>query len=132
MVYFFINFENVKEDGLDALSKVKREDKIVIFYSDNTPKVNLALIGVILTRKLNVQVIKAVTGHKNSLDHQMASFVGMTMGRNKEDDYCIVSADMAFSDLVLFYKKKKYRIYRVTQISEYYRMTGEKARSDSI
>ena len=132
MIYFFVDFENVKEDGLDALSKVKREDRVVIFYSDNTPKMNLALVGAILTRKLNVQVIKAVTGHKNSLDHQMASFIGMTMGKSKEDDYCIVSADMAFSDLVSFYKQRKYKICRVTQISEYYRITSKKNQLNSI
>ena len=60
-----------------------------------------------------MQLVKVITGHKDSLDHQMAIYLGMFMSKSKEDDYCVISGDMAFSDVVTFYRRKKYRIYRV-------------------
>lgn len=127
MTYFFVDYENVKEDGLDLLRRVKREDKIFIFYSENVPKISLDLVGVMLGRKLTVQLVKVITGHKDSLDHQMAIYLGMFMSKSKEDDYCVISGDMAFSDVVTFYRRKKYRIYRVTQMSEYYCQINNKS-----
>lgn len=122
MTYFFVDYENVKDDGLDAVSKIKKEDKVIIFFSANTPKMSVEIAGVLLYRKLDVQMIKVVTGHKDALDHQLASYLGMVMARDKENDFCIITGDTAFDDVVAFWRRKKYRIYRVCKLTDYFRI----------
>lgn len=122
MTYYFVDYENVKDDGLDAIPQIKKEDKVTIFFSVNTPKMSIEVAGLLLCRKLNVQMIKAVTGHKDALDHQLASYMGMVMAKDKENDFCIITGDTAFDDVVSFWKRKKYRIYRVSKLTDYLRI----------
>ncbi|MDO4343792.1 MAG: PIN domain-containing protein [Eubacteriales bacterium] len=125
MTYFFVDYENVKDDGLDAISRLKKEDKVAIFFSVNTPKMGIEVVGGFLSRKLDVQTIKAITGHKDSLDHQLASCLGMTMAKDRENDFCIVTGDTAFDDLVSFWRRRKYKIYRVGKLTDYFRIKKE-------
>ena len=125
MVYYFVDYENVKDDGLNDIQRIKREDRVVIFYSDNTPRMGSGVVEKMLGKKLNVKMYKAVTGHKDSLDHQLSASLGMAMKGNTEDDFCIISGDTAFDDLMKFLKKKRYHVYRVSQLSDYFRIKLE-------
>ena len=41
MVVYIVDYENVKDDGLDAIQQIKKEDKVIIFYSGKTPKISM-------------------------------------------------------------------------------------------
>ena len=125
MVIYIVDYENVKDDGLDAIQQIKKEDKVIIFYSGNTPKISIDTARELLCRKLDVQMLKAITGHKDSLDHQLASYLGMLMTNDRENDFCIITGDTAFDDVRSFWKKRGYKVYRVNKQTDYFRIKRE-------
>lgn len=61
MVVYIVDYENVKDDGLDAIQQIKKEDKVIIFYSGKTPKISIdtarqriskAFLEILLTNAL--------------------------------------------------------------------------------
>ena len=50
MKHFFVDYENVTDAGLRGCNKLKKEDLITIFYSENAHKIDLRVIRPILSR----------------------------------------------------------------------------------
>lgn len=107
MSYFFIDFENVKSEGLSGLLQLPETDCIFLFWSNHEDKLRIDLAEKLLTCKAQLRFFRATTGGKNALDHQLSSYVGYLMGTSSETQYYIVSNDCGYKFLVDFWRRQR-------------------------
>lgn len=120
MTYYLIDYENVHVSGLNGLSSLKEDDKVVIFYSDNSDSLTFGLHKKLMNALCEVIYQKVETGTKNALDFQLSSYLGYIINENKnkpENKFFIVTKDNGFSVLVSYWKKKNISIEIINSIS---------------
>ena len=98
--YILIDTENVNVASLAGVEKLKEEDRIFLFLSNNSRNdYNDKNLQKIKTNA-SVQQIQVMSGIKNSLDFQLVSFLGLMIGEHRHlelsRDYYIVSNDQGF------------------------------------
>lgn len=114
MNYYLIDYENIGNDGLKNLSKLKTDDVIIIFYSENCKNINLDIINEMTKIKLQFSVSKVNVGTKNALDFQLSSYLGYLIGKNSPSStYYIVSADKGFDCLCDYWKDSHISVKRI-------------------
>lgn len=108
MAYYLIDYENVHVAGLNGIGSLTEDDKVVIFYSDNSDSLTFGLHRRLMTASCEIIYQKVETGTKNALDFQLSSYLGYIINENeKEIKYFIVTKDNGFSVLVTYWQKKK-------------------------
>ena len=80
---FLVDYENVKTQGLNGISKLTESDTVCIFYSENADNMTFGLHRRLMETKANVQYQKVEVGYKNALDFQLSSYLGYVISQNK-------------------------------------------------
>lgn len=107
MDYYFVDFENVKSDGIKDLKDVNEGDFIVFFYSEKCKNLSLDVLDSIIKKKLKFQSFKVNVGTKNALDFQLVTYLGSVIGEYRTDaQYHIVSNDKGFVVVADFWKEQ--------------------------
>ena len=117
MKHFFVDYENVTDAGLQGCSKLKKEDKVTIYFSDNARKVDFRTLKSMLG-KIKIELWEAESGYKNALDHQLATGLGFAIAENRDAEYYIVSSDNAFNAVATYWRKHNVFVKRVSNITE--------------
>lgn len=124
MTYYLVDYENTNSRGLKGCGKLKKSDRIFIFYSENASKINLDFLAS--HGKAKIHAIK-VPVKKQSLDMHIASYIGYLIGKNKnraiECKFVIISKDNDYDNIISFWKKRKIDVARRENITEH---IGEK------
>lgn len=110
MTYYLIDYENVQVSGLNGLNSLMAEDKVVIFYSDNSESLTFGLHRRLMAASCEVIYQKVETGKKNALDFQLSSYLGYIIKENEnetDNKFFIVTKDNGFSVLCTYWKRKK-------------------------
>ncbi len=119
MTYYLIDYENTNSRGLKGSGKLKKSDRIFIFYSENASKINLDFLASHGKAKINA--IK-VPVKKQSLDMHIASYIGYLIGKHKDKSvecrFVIISKDNDYDNIISFWKKRKVDVSRRERISE--------------
>lgn len=119
VTYYLIDYENTNSRGLKGSGKLKKCDRIFIFYSENASKINLDFFAS--HGKAKVRAIK-VPVKKQSLDMHISSYIGYLIGKNRcKTDECrfiIISKDNDYDNIISFWKKRKIDVSRRENISE--------------
>lgn len=121
MTYYLIDYENTNSKGLKGSGKLKKCDRIFIFYSENASKINLDFFAS--HGKAKVRAIK-VPARKQSLDMHIASYIGYLIGKHRkkpadcECKYIIISMDDDYDNIISFWKKQGINILRRETISD--------------
>lgn len=102
MVYL-VDFENVGNDGLCGIENLQPDDKLVIFISVNSNKVNV--LGLAQCKAPIYFVYSMVNGCHDYMDFQIATACGMYASNN--EDVCIISNDNGYSAVADFCKHNK-------------------------
>ena len=116
MAIYFIDYENVHTDGLNGVAKLNEDDLVCIFYSEKANTLSFGLHRRLIESKSEIEYLKVSTGTLNSLDFQLASFLGYKIKNDEKQEYVIVSKDKGFDSVVEFWKKRKIDICRVENI----------------
>lgn len=116
--YYLIDFENVNEDGLSISEKLTKHDHIHLFYTKNTPKIDIKILNNLNSANLSTHKIPA---GKQSLDMHLVSYLGYLIGSHKSNnDYVIISKDSDYNNIISFWKKQNNtKITRHKKISDY-------------
>lgn len=103
--YYLIDFENVNSDGLCGCEKLTGNDHVIIFFTKNAMKINMADIADHGDSDLKMTEIPA---GKQSADMHIGSYVGYLTGANIGCDYriVIISKDTDFDNIIQFWNKK--------------------------
>lgn len=116
MNIYLIDYENVKCDGLNGITKLTKDDKVIIFYSDNADKLTFGLHKRINEAVADISYIKVEVGMKNALDFQLVSYLGYLIAQDLNNTYHIISNDAGFNSVVKFWLKRKVTIDVATDL----------------
>ena len=95
-MYYLIDFENVRSEGLDGCSLIDKDDTIVLFYNNNC-KLNLPNETLkFLKEECNVEFFRLINGGKNALDFYIATYIGELLTKNPNEKIAIISKDNGF------------------------------------
>lgn len=115
MNYYFIDYENVHADGFTGAENLGDQDVICVMYTEQSKAFSLELVEKIAKQHAKLESYKAGTGAKNSLDFQLASYLGYMIAKSEGGDNCfyIVSRDTGFNHLVDFWAERNVTVRRI-------------------
>lgn len=107
MKYYLLDYENVNASGLDGISDLSEDCKIVLFYTRNSNKIDLGIFNVLRNMKAEISIIEVHHG-KQALDIQLASYLGYLIGTEPEDtEYFIISKDKGYRNVQSFWPERR-------------------------
>lgn len=120
MNYYFVDYENVKTQGLNGVNKLPEEDVVCIFYSENADSLTFGLHRRLNESKATLLFQKVDVGQKNALDFQLSSYMGYVICENMDNpyDYYIVTKDRGYESLVNYWKKRKINVNIVIDVAK--------------
>jgi len=117
MAIYLVDYENVKTEGLHGITKLQKEDKVIIFYSENADKLTFGLHRRINESAANISYVRVEVGFKQALDFQLVSYLGYLIAQDKDINYFIVSNDNGFNSVTKFWEKKKVKVEVASDLS---------------
>ncbi len=104
MRIFLVDYENVNSLGLNGIDKLKRTDKIVLFYSDSASTISFAVHDMIIQKQIRMEKYKLNQSDKNALDFQLVTYLGYWVAnhQNKENEIFIISKDKGYLSAIEF------------------------------
>ncbi len=129
--FFFVDYENVKTQGLNGIGKLTENDNVCIFYSENADSMTFGLHRRLMETKANVQYQKVEVGYKNALDFQLSSYLGYVISQNRFNGianclYYIVTKDQGYLCLKNYWHRRQVKIYQVTDVTGNCEVTSDK------
>jgi len=117
MGYYFVDYENVKMDGLNGINKLETSDAVCIFYSEHADTLTFGLHKRLNESKATITFQKVEVGSKNALDFQLVTFLGYEIAGKKDDAYYIVSKDTGYTSVCNYWKRKKIGISIIANLT---------------
>ena len=114
MNYYLVDYENIHNDLDNLINNTSNGDSIVLFYSETCKNISLDVISNFTSRNLKIDCFKVITGTKNALNFQLASYLGYLVGENKKAaNYYIVSNDKGFDCLCEYWESIGVSVVRI-------------------
>lgn len=115
--YYLVDFENMHEDSLSITQKATSNDEIILFYTSNSPKINLDY----LEKHSCVFKYYSVKAGNQSLDMCLSSYLGyLIKSYGNKNKYVIVSADTDYDSVISFWKS-----HNITNASRKFSTKGD-------
>ena len=108
---YLIDTENVRTIWTLILSRLKKNDKVYVFHTDNSGSLNYEESNLAKKYGDQVEYIRCFTG-KNGLDFQLVSFLGYLIHDNPSANYLIISNDTGFDSVAAFWQKRGSNVMR--------------------
>lgn len=99
--YYLVDYENVGSNGLSGCKNMTASDHILIFFTQNARKIDMAMIANHGTAELKMIEIPA---GKQSADMHIVSYLGYLAGTSN-CNIIIISKDTDFDHVIQFWKK---------------------------
>ena len=116
MRIFLVDMENVHK--LTNINKLTQNDKLILFYSDNTPPMPMDTLKAIVSTNASFDLKKVHLGVKSALDFQLSSYLGYLLATYPDAKFVIVSKDKGFEVVRQFWAtEKKHNIKLQSNIS---------------
>ena len=117
MATYLIDYENVNKDGLNGVSRLTENDRVVIFYSAKADRMTFGLHRRLNETKAVIEYRRVDVGGHNALDIQLATYLGFLISQDSSEEYCIVSNDRGFEYLAGFWRRPLYKVTRTREIA---------------
>lgn len=104
MSVFLVDYENTH--SLSGIATLSKDDKVVIFYSQNANSLTFDTHKRIMESPATVEYKYVGTGSQNALDFQLSTYLGYLVSTHNDSDekIVIVSRDKGFNNVVSFWK----------------------------
>lgn len=119
MKVFYIDFENVKDDGLNGIAKLNSDDVVRIYYSEDAQKITFGTHRRISESPAHIEysrMSKDLKGVKNALDVILMKDMSERIVEEKSCDFYIVSNDSDYDNYIEEKRKNKISIEKISQI----------------
>ena len=121
MKAYLIDFENVNSKGLTGIEKLGADDKVIIFYSENSDTLSFEMHRKVMSSTADIEYLKVRVGGKNALDFQLSSLLGYLLAKELYTHIFIISGDKGFDRLhdfwnVSFADKNTCTVFRTQTI----------------
>lgn len=110
---YLIDSENVNDAWVKLLPTLEKRDRIIIFYTENSPHFTVDSARVITEHKDKDVTWKKCFAGKNALDFQLVSQMGYLIGKYPQDGYAIMSNDTGFDAAVKFWLQEGVSVSRI-------------------
>ncbi|MBR1393759.1 MAG: hypothetical protein IJ561_08015 [Ruminococcus sp.] len=122
MKAYLIDFENVKSKGLVGIEQLGEDDKVIIFYSENSDTISFEMHCKVMTSRADIEYLKVRVGGKNALDFQLSTLLGYLLAKGSYTHIFIISGDKGFDKLhdfwnVSFADKNSCTVFRTQTIA---------------
>ena len=91
---YYVDFENVHNEGLEGIKQLEEESQVVIFYSKKANTISIDQAIDVFDSKADVSFVKIDNGTPNALDFQLVTMLIASL--SSERDFVIVSADTGY------------------------------------
>ncbi|MGN1382425.1 MAG: PIN domain-containing protein [Eubacterium sp.] len=118
MKYFFIDYENIKQDALKGIERLSEEDKVIVFYSEYAQTMTIPMHLQINNSRAEFIFKEVQVGHKNDLDFQLATELGALVGSGMGDEFYIVSYDKGYQSVCRYWQEKNVCVKRIESLGE--------------
>ena len=95
-----IDYENVKNSGMEGVKFLNESDHVYIFYSQAFPNMKKKYSEVLYASRCSIEIIKLHRKGKNGLDFYIATKLGELLGQGEKGLFAIVSKDKGFQAVV--------------------------------
>ena len=99
MKAYLIDFENVKSKGLTGIELLGEDDKVIIFYSENSDTISFEMHCKVMSSRASIEYLKVRVGGKNALDFQLSTLLGYLLAGGVYTHIFIISGDKGFDKL---------------------------------
>lgn len=108
MTTYFVDYENVGDSGLLGIDSLAFGDEVYIFYSKNAKRISIDSHKRIIASSAFIHFVEVKVGTTNSLDVQLATFVGNKYkeSKNRNDLFCIIAKDRIYEYVISFWHNK--------------------------
>ena len=110
MAIYMVDYENVKTGGLNGISRLTENDRVIIFYSENANRLTFDLHQRLMASPAKIEYREVTVGGHNALDFQLVSYLGFLIAGDPTGQYLIISNDRGFEYVVNFWKKENLQI----------------------
>lgn len=110
MRYYFVDYENVHEEGLKGITELTEQDTVYIFYSKNAQTLTFDLHHKLNESKATLSFEKVTVGTKHALDFQLATFLGYLIAENRGEEFLLITKDKGYQCLCSYWKAKNINI----------------------
>lgn len=107
MTVYLVDFENVRSEGLKGVEQLTSEDKVVIFYSKNADAITFDVHTLLSKSSAEIETYRILRGGHNSLDFQLATYLGYLVMENSYKEIVIISRDKGFLCVTNFWEENK-------------------------
>ena len=121
MKIFYIDFENVKDRGLNGIAKLGSDDVVRIYYSEDANKITFGTHRRIIESPAKFEYTrmrKDLKGVKNALDVILMSDMSDRIVEEKSAEFFIVSEDGDFDNYIAEKRKRKISISKISEVCQ--------------
>ncbi len=132
MKIFYVDFENVKDKGLNGIAKLHQEDVVRIYYSEGAEKITFGTHRRITESPAKFEysrIRKDLKGVKNALDVILMSDISDRIIEEKNADFFIVSADGDYDNFIAEKRKRKINISKIGEVCQASQMEKPQVKS---
>ena len=104
---FLIDYENINSRGLHGSEFLEKDDELLIFYSDQCPRIERQEMEKVFQSGFGFEIIKLPSPGKNALDFCIATSVGEALGRGENKSIGIISNDKGYKTIQDYWRKRK-------------------------
>jgi len=95
-MYFLIDYENVKNQGMQGTQYLLSSDHVILFYSATVPHMEQCYLKDIRDSGCGYEICKLLKQRKNGLDFYIATKLGAIFGAGLANHAVIISNDTGF------------------------------------
>lgn len=112
MNYYFVDYENVKDEGLGGVEFLDENDRVIVFYSQQACNLSFERHLEIMKSPAAFEYLRIGRTGKNYLDFQLSTYLGYLIASEEPEQIVIVTRDTGYDSVVDFWRARDVRIVR--------------------
>lgn len=115
MANYYIDYENVHNEGLKGVQKLQQGDRLYLFYSVKADTLKIDVVRQLMECPAEISFDKIINGVENALDFQLIT--ALMCNYTPDEDYYIISRDKGYDAAIeMAGKQNRCNIYRCKDI----------------
>ncbi len=115
MANYYIDYENVHNEGLKGVYQLQQGDKLTLFYSSKADTLKIDVVRQLMECPADIQFEKIVNGVENALDFQLIT--ALMCNYVPQERYYIISRDKGYDAAIeMAGKQNRTNVYRCRDI----------------
>ena len=104
---YLVDYENVHQQGLSGMQYLPKHSVVCLFYTQSSDTISIETARISINGNAKILFFKVEAGQKNSLDFQLATFLGYLIAKHQSMNiripYYIISKDAGFHSIANFW-----------------------------